>query len=715
MEYNLPIIRTREDCEREFPEPIIIANQNTYEKFDRLYFKVYNAICACFEIPECITFPIKFKFYVDDPKVHELSMPKFLLNINAWRPLIELNSLQHYYSYKIEVLDESFIVGSMMSDVLRRGLESKVLKILNEYGVAFERSSMLIKTVIERYQEISLEFALLTKGSIFTLENCFLDDYISSEKIRELNNLVIPQDMQTADVEDFLRNKYTELVMELGRTKNPIWYVSKAGKHIKEKQVQELFLSYGQIPDVSGNVIPYTMQGNGFATGMSDPVTYYIAATGARLSAIMNKTSMGDAGYLSRNLILLSRTMTLSKTMYDCGTKHMLRLKVTNPAFLHRLENRWYAEEPGGKLELIHYETHKHLIGKTIYVRSLVTCAGGDEVCHVCYGNDSHLVMNMPGMAIFNTEVYSAPVSQSILSTKHLLFTAANKLTFSKSFHKYFKFNAGDIFLLDRDEWDESIPFNQLSLRIPEDNVVPVNQQDMVENNTFGNSILAPFYVYNSKTGEYDIIEIANYEGMFIDASSIKHFKLVHDKKRNGGTSFYEIDFGALTSELDGRILSIDIKNNGLTDNLYAIMNLLNKDAIKFDDYNELAQHFFDTLIDANIKCRNLQGEIILNRLIRSGDDIYSRPEFDKMKAPSFQILTLNQALLNTKAPTVGFSYQELKRQILGDDLYEVKDGKSYLDPLYMNEIPTDRFKRLHEKVLADKKAALAAAKEGDK
>ena len=694
MVYHLPTIQKVSDCEREFPDVIVISKYDSYELFDELYYKVYYMICACFEISECVKYEIKFKFYQEDPEIYKLSMPKFLLNLNAWRPLIELNQLQQYYHQQIEILDESFIVGTMMNDTLRIGLESKVLKVLNDYGIAFERSSELIKIVIERYQEISIEFALVDKNSIMTLENTFLNDYRNNEKIRELNNIQIPQSLQTADVEELLAKKYQELLSEFSKTKNPIWYISKAGHHIKPKQVQELFISYGQIPDVSGNVIPYTMQGNGFATGYVDPTTYYIAATGARLSAIMNKAHMGEAGYLSRNLILMSRTLTLSKTMFDCGTKHLLQLHVTNSHFLHRLENRWGTEFLGSPLELIHYETHKHLIGKKIWIRSLLTCAGRDEVCHICYGKDSHLVMNMPGMAIFNTEVYSEPVSQNILSTKHLLFTAANKITFNTSFDKYFKFNAGDIYLKERDEWDNAVPTDHLSIRIEEGNIIPINQHDMIEYNTFGNHVESPFYIYNSKTKEYDKIEILNYESMFIDATSMKFFKVVTDKKMNG-IQYYDMPLDTLSEELEGRLLSIDIKNHGLTDNLYMIMKLLNKDASKYDDYSVLAQHFFETLINAGISCRHVQAEVILNRLIRDANDLYSRPDFLKFAHPEFKILTLNQALMNTKAPTISMSFQEVKRQLLSDNLYTEKNASSYLDSLYSTTVDTSRFKEL--------------------
>lgn len=696
--YNLPIVRSVEDCKREFPDMVVISKlMKSYDTYDDFYYHLYYVICACAEIDECIRYKIKFKFYPDSEKSYELSMPKMLLNMNAWRPLIELNELQKYYRNQLEVLDESYIIGIMMSDSLRTALETKVLQTLNDYGIPFERTSELLKVMIERYQEASIEFAMINQASIMTFESIFLNDYRNSEKIRELNNLEIPQSMQTADVEIYLKKRYNELIDAMSATKNPIWYVSKAGSHIKPKQVQELFISYGQIPDVSGNVIPYTMQGNGFSTGYVDPTSYYVASTGARLSAIINKSKMGESGYLSRNLILLSRTLTLSNTVYDCGTKHLLPVTVTDSDFLHRLENKWYCEHEGEPLQVLHYEDCKDLIGKKIYIRSLVTCALGDEVCHVCYGKDSDLVMNMPGMAIFNTEVYSEPVSQNILSTKHLLFTAANRIGFSKSFDTYFRYSAGDIYLKDKDEL-EHLPIGKLSIRIEEGNVIPVNQQDMQEYNSFGDNIESPFYVYNSATKEYDKIEIINYESMFIDATSMKLFKVVSD--RHEGKSYYEISFDDLSNELEGRLMSIDIKNHGLTDNLYSIMDLLNKRATQYEgDYAALAQDFFDILIRAGIRARHVQAEVILNRLIRDANDLYHRPDFSKFENPPVKILSLNQALLKTQAPTVGFSYQELKRQLLSDELYEQKDGSSYLDPMYASKVSTKHLKQLAQKV----------------
>ena len=72
MSYNLPVIRKLKDLESYFPIVEIIGNYNTYEKFDEFYYKIYYAICACFEVPECKTFKLKFKFYLDDEETFEL-------------------------------------------------------------------------------------------------------------------------------------------------------------------------------------------------------------------------------------------------------------------------------------------------------------------------------------------------------------------------------------------------------------------------------------------------------------------------------------------------------------------------------------------------------------------------------------------------------------------------------------------------------------------
>ena len=191
---------------------------------------------------------------------------------------------------------------------------------------------------------------------------------------------------------------------------------------------------------------------------------------------------------------------------------------------------------------------------------------------------------------------------------------------------------------------------------------------------------------------------ISNYKSMFIDSNSMKFLELVNDRKRQ--KTYYEISLNSLVDNLEGRLLSINIKNNGLTDNLHDIMAMVNKDAPKYPDYNSLAQDMFDLITKANIPARHVQVEVILNRLIRDSENLYNRPDFKKFEEPSYKILALNQALLKSKAPTVSLSFQEIKRQLLSEEFYN-KDGASYLDPLFATEVDTSHLKELMEERLA--------------
>ena len=108
--------------------------------------------------------------------------------------------------------------------------------------------------------------------------------------------------------------------------------------------------------------------------------------------------------------------------------------------------------------------------------------------------------------------------------------------------------------------------------------------------------------------------------------------------------------------------------------------------------YSEMCQHFTELLLEANIDAMALAGELIINRLLRNDpDDNYERPDFTKDEVPPYQIYTVLKALENNKSLLIGLSSQNIKRQLLSDDLVSKKTGTSYLDPLFKKETPTKR------------------------
>ena len=122
------------------------------------------------------------------------------------------------------------------------------------------------------------------------------------------------------------------------------------------------------------------------------------------------------------------------------------------------------------------------------------------------------------------------------------------------------------------------------------------------------------------------------------------------------------------------------------------LLNTSRKD--KSMTYTDMAIRFTHLLLEANIKAMALSGELIINRLIRSVKNPYERPDFSKEKLEPYMIYTVSRALERNKSPLIGISFQNIKRQLLSDELYQDRNGTSYIDEFYRTEISTDNLKK---------------------
>ena len=124
-------------------------------------------------------------------------------------------------------------------------------------------------------------------------------------------------------------------------------------------------------------------------------------------------------------------------------------------------------------------------------------------------------------------------------------------------------------------------------------------------------------------------------------------------------------------------------------------MDLLNKQrAEEIDEtIDTMSQKFLDLLCESGIAANVIAAELIVNRLIRSVENMYDRPDFSKEELEPYQIFTVRKALEKNKSPLIGISFQDIKRQFLSDELYEDRQGTSFIDPFYWTDIPTDNLK----------------------
>ena len=476
---------------------------------------------------------------------------------------------------------------------------------------------------------------------------------------------------------------------------NTIGVMLRAKTGIKTKQLRELIVAAGLKPTISGETISVPISNSLMIGGLDRASYFYIAALGARKSLVMNKLVMGKAGYYCKIVGMLTDTLKGSKTVVDCGTTHLVTYFVANKKILRKLNGKFYKIHDYEDLKVINAEKDKHLIGQKIKVRSAATCAcGPNEICARCIGLTVNLNNDiLDGYSIYETEEVTKVINQNILSTKHLLSTKTIAIEFNEDFDKFFTIVAGEINPIVRDN-PHVDDIDDYAIYIDPKDMVKTNEQDY--DSLFNTCIYnGKFMVVNLKNPEEKIpIHTLEEKELFITETALELMR-----KRKGYIYFKDLDD-------DVKLFEMVYINNELTKPLYDFINLTNKEnkdviTMSIDD---ISQKLLELLIDSNINAGVVSIEIILNRLIRKENDIYERPDFsDPDYLEPYQIVTVRKALMKNKAPLIGISYENIKRQFLSRDLYEKRHEPSYIDPMFKKEVSMKNVKKYFSVAMKEK------------
>ena len=280
-----------------------------------------------------------------------------------------------------------------------------------------------------------------------------------------------------------------------------------------------------------------------------------------------------------------------------------------------------------------------------------------------------------------------------ILSTKHLLTTVSERITFNNDFYRFFNIYAGEVNPILKDTEIDNL----------DDYAVWINPADIQkceeldDDSSFNTFIYGKFYVQNMVTKDFIEISSTDNRELYLTDECIELMK-----KGKGYIKFRDMNE-------DTTLFELVIMNNELTKPLYELMDLLNTSKKDKDQdnrtYHDMAQQFTELILEAGIDAMALSGEIIINRLLRKNPDIdFDRPDFTEDDLEPYQIYTVLKALENNKSALIGLASQDIKRQILSDDLVTTKDGTSYIDPLFKKQTPTKRLKDIRNYIKSKKK-----------
>jgi hypothetical protein len=489
-------------------------------------------------------------------------------------------------------------------------------------------------------------------------------------RFNEIIRTKIDDNMQPTEIEATLtRLMYEQIaIFKDDPEGNMLKPILKAGTGIKDKQLSEFAVNGGLKPDLKGNTVPIPINSNFIVGGLSNITNYYIDAIGGRKAVIMNKTVMGKSGHFARMVMLLASGVKLRNDEKSCHTLHAVEYDIKSKEHLIRLRGRYYRLPETREYRILQGD-EINLIGKKILVKSPATCASKRGICKECYGELYHTNKDITIGAFAGARI-TEPVSQNVLSSKHLLTTISEKIEFPPYFDKFFIMNANEIFL---NSINDDIDINDYSLIFIDKNIHSLEEFDDADYNHY----TSVFHVRNKKTDEMFEIMEAGEKDLYLSPELVE---LLNRHKHPKET--YEIDFSKI--EDDMKLFVFEIVNNELTKPLYSIMRLLNNtDHEKCKTVDEMCQKMLDLLIESKIDSDAVHGEVLIHPLLRSSIDILDRPYFDKYgDGANYQILTVEAALEKNPSVLISLSFQALGRQLVSPLTFRKKEG-SFIDPFF--------------------------------
>ena len=122
------------------------------ESFEEFFQDMYRIIKGCFEKEDCRKYPVNFKFYYNDDKVHTIQFRHFIINLILWQPLVHVSHVQFLDGNYI--MDGTKIIVDPEYD-LDRWIDEKIIHVLRNFNVREVTINENVARVIDKFHQIS--------------------------------------------------------------------------------------------------------------------------------------------------------------------------------------------------------------------------------------------------------------------------------------------------------------------------------------------------------------------------------------------------------------------------------------------------------------------------------------------------------------------------------------------------------------------------------
>ena len=590
---------------------------------------------------------------------------KIILNDGAFdatlgRVLINLLIMKPFVEKGLKLCkNDLFNYESVTEDSLNEYFNNILTRFKRDVNFDFDDLRILMADTINELSDISGVLNVLSGNSVSFHD--FVRLISEGGRAKELFTHKIGPRQKFSEIEEGSRRLSQELVDYFSNNpETELYPFVKSGTGINKMQFGQALGYIGLKPDIDGSIIPVAIEDN-YLYGLSNIENYFINAKGTRKALITNSKMVRRSGYLTRKLSLLMVDRFHDNNFADCNTDHFVIFNIETKAKLYQLEGRHYYDLDAENQKISELKTidlnDESLIGKTVGLRSPITCAGS-HVCKTCYGSDLSEVNRDLNSGLLAVVFLTNVLTQMLLSAKHLLTTRAEKINWGSKFEEVFDIDMNSLYFKTGEEYQ--ITFSADFKKDEESEESYINEL----------TVSTP---RGRKLFDYSIPEEET--KIYVDEIELRK----HDAEFNPYNQTYSIQ-SANYSE-DDPVFTFETKNNELTKSLEQIISLIETvDHLGQKTYHDMVNKFSDLLIENRISMDSIHAEMIVSNLIR---DVRTkkRLDFSKKSIDEYYIARVSKSIMD--GPLAGaIAFERIEEQLTNLDTYE-KDEESLLDYLF--------------------------------
>jgi len=216
---------------------------------------------------------------------------------------------------------------------------------------------------------------------------------------------------------------------------------------VSKNQLRQLFGSRGYLTEINSTIFKIPMY-RSFTLGAASMYDLIIESRAGAKALYLSNSSIQESEAMAKEIQLA--TMYVERIDYgDCGNKEYMIINNVEPGDIKNLLGKHVFLENGTEV-VITPENAKEFIGKPIRLRAAHKCKLRDKkkICIACFGETGYSIYPHENFGHKTTINVTHPITQSILSTKHLTMSASDAgVRLNQLAEKYFTTKGNKVFL----------------------------------------------------------------------------------------------------------------------------------------------------------------------------------------------------------------------------------------------------------------------------